>query len=375
MPFVTPSPSDLAAFEQARISRREAVYRRILDPRYAARFQPQHIHDAVFSYIRQMGKGLRPLLTLLCAGAVGGDEHKAIPAAAAIETFHTWTLVHDDIIDRDPLRRGLPTVHTEFAARSEAEMGYRPAAAAHYGASVAILAGDMQQGWSYALLAELADEGVSAAVALYLIKHLSLVVETALLEGEMLDVQYADLPVERLSEAAILEMLAKKTAALYQFAAHAGAVIGLDDPAAAPQQVAALSRFAGDCGLAFQLQDDILGLTADEGQLGKPVGSDIREGKRTLIVYYALEDASTPERALLLDALGNPDASANQIALATRYLVDCGAVGRVRSLAQRYIEDAAAALDALPDSDYKRLLNTWGWYVVGRTMLGLRFEV
>ncbi len=368
MPFTTPNPADLEAFEQARIARRDAVYLRILDRRYAAHFQSADIHDAIYSYIKQRGKGLRPMLMMLCAGAVGGDERKAIPAAAAVEIFHTWTLVHDDIIDRDALRRGSPTVHTEFAAR-RTQLGYTEADAAHYGTTVAILAGDVQQGWSYSLLAELAEEGVSPTVALYLIKYLSQTVETALVDGEMHDVQYSTMPVEQLSEADILEMLAKKTAVLYQFAARAGAVIGLDDPAAQPQIVAALARFAGDCGLAFQLQDDILGLTADEGKLGKPVGSDIRAGKRTLIVYHALRDASPQERALLLQILGNPTASPAQVAEATQYLVDCGAVAKVQSLARRYSEAAAAALAALPDNDYKRLLDTWGWYVVGRAML------
>jgi geranylgeranyl diphosphate synthase, type I len=369
MPFVTPNLTDLEAFEQARIARRDAVYARILDPRYAAHFQPADIHDAIYSYIRQQGKGLRPMLMMLCAGAVGGDERKAIPAAAAIEIFHTWTLVHDDIIDRDALRRGSPTVHTEFTTRSRTELGYNADEAAHYGATVAILAGDVQQGWSYSLLAELAEEGVSPIVALYLIKYLSQTVETALVDGEMRDVQYSNLPIEQLSEADILEMLAKKTAVLYQFAARAGAVIGLDDSTAQLETVAALERFAGDCGLAFQLQDDILGLTADERILGKSVGSDIRAGKRTLIVYHALREAGTQERALLLQTLGNPAASPTQVAKATQYLVDCGAVAKAQSLARRYSEDASAALNALPDSDYKRLLNTWGWYVVGRTML------
>lgn len=368
MPFTTPSPADLQAFEQARAARRDAVYARILDPRFADSFHPADLHDAIFSYIKQRGKGLRPMLMLLCAGAVGGDERKAIPAAAAVEIFHTWTLVHDDIIDRDTMRRGSPTVHTEFAARSHQTMNYTSAEAAHYGTTVAILAGDVQQGWSYNLLTELADGGVSPSVALYLIKYLSQVVETALVDGEMLDVQYSAMAVEQLSEAAILDMLAKKTAVLYQFAARAGAVIGLDDPAAQPEQVNALVRFAGDCGIAFQLQDDILGLIADEKELGKPVGSDIREGKRTVIIYHALQHASAPQRALLLQTLGNPAASTAQVAEATQYLIDCGAVAHAQSLARRYSEDAAAALDILPHSEYKSLLNTWGWYVVGRTM-------
>lgn len=368
MPFTTPTPTQLQAFEQARTAHRDAVYARLFDPRYATHFQPPHIHDAIFSYIRGRGKGLRPMLTLLCAAAVTGDERKAIPAAAAIELFHTWTLVHDDIIDRDTMRRGLPTVHTEFATRAHQEMNYSTEAATHYGTTVAILAGDVQQGWCYQLLAELADEGVSPAVALYLIKNLSQIVETSLVDGEMRDVQYSAMPIEQLSANTILDMLAKKTAVLYQFAARAGAIIGLDDPTAQPDWQAALARFAGDCGLAFQLQDDILGLIGNQQELGKPIGSDLREGKRTLIIYHALQNASTPERALLMQTLGNPAASPAQVANATQYLLDCGAINQVRQLAQRYTEDAATALTILPDSPAKQLLDTWGWYVVGRTM-------
>src|SRR4051812_49437641 len=89
----------------------------------AAAFRPLDIHDAIYSYIGRRGKALRPLVLLLCCGAVGGDEAQALPAAAAVEVYHTWTLVHDDIIDRDATRRGSPTVHAEYAAHAGQEFG------------------------------------------------------------------------------------------------------------------------------------------------------------------------------------------------------------------------------------------------------------
>src|SRR3954469_10108027 len=108
----------------------------------ADNFKPDHIHDALFSYVRQRGKGLRPALLLLCCGAAGGDENQALPAAAAVEVYQTWTLVHDDIIDRDETRRGKPTVHAQYASLARDIYGMTPTEAEHYGMAVGILAGD-----------------------------------------------------------------------------------------------------------------------------------------------------------------------------------------------------------------------------------------
>lgn len=101
-------------FQEALRDRRAQVYDYLDSWPGAANFKPQDIHDALFSYVQARGKALRPILLLLCCGAVGGDEQQAIPAAAAVEIFHTWTLVHDDIIDRDDTRRGHPTVHALY---------------------------------------------------------------------------------------------------------------------------------------------------------------------------------------------------------------------------------------------------------------------
>ncbi|HMA36321.1 MAG TPA: polyprenyl synthetase family protein, partial [Chloroflexia bacterium] len=321
----TLTPADHAWFDQELATRRDQVYAILLDPRYAQTFEPAHSREAIYHYLGQRGKALRPLMLLISCGAAGGDEARALPAAAAVELFHTWTLVHDDVIDRDALRRGRPTVHAAFAARARDEWGYPATEAAHYGVTTAILAGDQQQGWAYALLAEMPTRGVTPGVALQLIRDLALVLEPGLLAGEMLDVQYAHRPVAELSEEQVLDMLSRKTALLYRFAARAGALIGLDasgqagTPAGAAL-VQALETFAGRCGTAFQLQDDLLGITGEERLLGKPIGSDLREGKKTLIIYHALTHGSPAARAPLSAVLGNAAASPAQVAAAVRVL-------------------------------------------------------
>ncbi|MGI8588039.1 MAG: polyprenyl synthetase family protein [Chloroflexia bacterium] len=368
----THTREDHAWFVRELQVRREQVYAILLDPRYAAHFEPEHSREAIYHYLGQRGKALRPLMLLLSCGAAGSDEERALPAAAAVELFHTWTLVHDDIIDRDALRRGRPTVHAAYAGRARDEEGYTPAEAAHYGMTTAILAGDQQQGWAFALLAELPERGVSPGVALQLVRELALVLEPGLLAGEMLDVQYSHRPVEELTEDAVLDMLTRKTALLYRFAARAGALIGLDGSGRlgtpeGERLAEALETFAGLCGTAFQLQDDLLGITGDEQRLGKPVGSDLREGKKTLIVYHALTHAAPPALDGIKRVLGNPDADTAKVKTAVGLLEEAGSLDYVRRMSQDYITRAQAALSTLPDTPNRKLLYLWARYLVARS--------
>jgi geranylgeranyl diphosphate synthase type I len=131
--------------------------------------------------------------------------------------------------------------------------------------------------------------------------------------------------------------------------------------------VAALSRFASSCGTAFQLQDDILGLMGIEEQLGKPIGSDVREGKKTTIVFFALKSAGPDERAFLLSVLGNSEASPEEVRKATEMMVSLGAVDKTAELALEHVNKALPELAALPDSAYKELLADWAHYMINRT--------
>lgn len=332
--------------------------------------QPPHLYDHVWSYIRRPAKRLRPALAMLACGAVGGDPENSIPAAAAIEMFHTWTLVHDDVIDNDALRRGSPTVHVAAAAYGAREFDLDAEEALEYGRSMAILTGDAQSGWSTALLSECGLNGsVDPLVVLRLVHHLQSHVVALLLSGEALDVEYGlgrdqfrvDIDADK-----ILEMLWLKTGVLCEFAARAGAMIGKNTPLLDDADVSAIATFAGRCGIAFQLQDDIIGILGEESDTGKPVGSDIREGKLTLIVYEALRNASSSQRASLLAVLGNREASSSEVSRATALLQELGGVARASALALEYVAGALPLLDRIPESPSKGLLQSWAGFMIDR---------
>jgi len=355
-------------FFENELSRREKrVQKYLMSSSYQNRFLPKHIHDAVYSYIRLGGKRLRPAILLFSCGAVGGDEEKALPAAAAVEVFHTWTLVHDDIIDNDKKRRGGATVHEEFRKKAITEFNYNEDYAKHYGMSLAMLAGDVQQGWAASLLSELYSKyNVDPGVVLYLINDIETSVLNTLVEGETLDIQYSKSSIESLDENLITKMLWKKTGVLYEFSGKAGAMIGLNTNNPNNTLVNAISRFTSRCGTAFQLQDDILGIVGDEEKLGKPVGSDIKEGKRTTIVYYAFKNADKKQKERLECILGNNNATEEEIEEAVDLLRELGGIEHTRALASSYIKDASIYLKDIPESGYKNLLSIWADYMIKR---------
>lgn len=355
-------------FLKSEISKRKnAVREYIQNSRHLSIFKPTHIYDAVLSYVNMGGKSLRPTVLLFSCGAVGGDESVALPAAAAIEIYHTWTLVHDDIIDNDDKRRGTPTVHAEFTQRAIDDLGWKKPEAAHYGMSIAILAGDIQQGWSLSLLSELSKKNkIDPAIALSLIDELATDIQTTLVEGETLDIQYSKTDFHAVPKELIIDMLWKKTGVLYKFASRAGAAIGLNDSNPQHEYTVALSEFCSQCGTAFQIQDDILGVIGDEEQLGKPVGSDIREGKRTLLTLKAYENANSNESEILKRVLGNPQASLSDIELVIDIMRKTGAIEYSAKIAREYVNNAFTSLKPLPQSEYKELLHLWAEYLIER---------
>jgi geranylgeranyl diphosphate synthase type I len=319
------------------------------------------------AYVERPGKRLRPAVLLFACAAVGGDESQALPAAAAVELFHNWSLVHDDIIDNDDLRRGQPTAHRLAAALAREQLGLETASAEHYGQSAAILAGDLILAWAVRMLLRCRDRGVSPDVVLDLMARLADQLAPQLIDGEMLDVEFSHLSVEQVTEDRILHMLELKTGALLGYAASAGACIGKGQPHDRCPEAQSVASFARAAGVAFQLQDDILGIVGDERQLGKPIGSDLREGKATVIVRHALRQANSTQRDQLLATLGNPTASKEAIALAGRLLRELGSIGYAQTKARAYIEHARQNLGQLPPSPARDLLAAWGDYLFERT--------
>ena len=335
-------------------------------------FNPEDISESVFSYINRPAKRLRPSVLLMAAGALGGPDREklAIPASAGIEIFHTWTLVHDDLIDNDSLRRGGPTVHEAMCTVSQTRQNLPVDFATEYGRDIAVLTGDMQHGWAITLFVDCAlESGIDSTLILKLIKHLQSYVLGNLIFGEVLDVRYGmhDLSeLKDIDEDKIIEMLWLKTGALYEFAGMAGALIGKNTCNFEDDEVQAITHFASKCGTAFQLQDDILGILGDEAALGKPIGSDIREGKKTVIVYEALRNADESQREKILATLGNRMATGEQVQTVTKLLCELNGINKTKEFAANYISEAIPYLDNISDSRYKHLLLLWANYMLDR---------
>lgn len=273
------------------------------------------------------GKRLRPLLTVLAAEACGASPHRAAPLAAAIEILHNFTLVHDDIMDRSPLRRGKPTVYVRWDE------------------STAILAGDTMMGIAYRLLSEHYDaETCRQLVAEFSAAFIEICI------GQAEDIAFRYRPSVAMSD--YTEMIARKTARLFATATASGAIVA----GASDRMSQALRRFGHGLGMAFQIQDDVLDLFG-EPQFGKQRGQDLREGKKTFIVL-SLADRCSSARALLERYMhGEPiagDADIERIATLCR---QCGVLEEAQTTIDSYLDDAISAIRReLPPSSARELL-------------------
>ncbi|TYQ16003.1 UNVERIFIED_CONTAM: geranylgeranyl diphosphate synthase type I [Acetivibrio alkalicellulosi] len=333
-------------------------------------FKPAHMYDAVTSYVYRNAKRLRPSVLIMACGCLGGEERIAIPAAAGVELFHTWTLVHDDIIDNDSLRRGEPTVHRLMQGMGKTDLKLNDNMAKDYGRDVAILAGDIQHAWSVTFFIDSTIKmGVDPLVSLEIIRYMESYVIGNLICGETVDVQLgmsSTIDSLNFSEEDIINMLWLKTGVLYGFSGMAGAMIGKGTADINDVQVNGIKEFTSNCGTAFQLQDDILGILGNEKTLGKPIGSDIREGKKTTIVYQALKNANEEEKTFLLSVLGNKNASESDVQKVVYLFNHLDGINHTKSLAEGYIKKALPYLDVIEDSMYKDLLLSWADFMINR---------
>jgi geranylgeranyl diphosphate synthase type I len=183
-------------------------------------------------------------------------------------------------------------------------------------------------------------------------------------EGQQEDMDFENMPPEQVSVEDYMEMIRKKTAVLFECAAEGGALIA----GGSEEQIDAMREYANLLGMGFQIWDDLLNLTGDEATLGKPVGNDIRNGKRTLIVLHALHSmrGDDPRRSTLLKALGNADASPQEIADAIEVLEACGSIEHARLTAVDYAVRAKRLLDCLPPSEEREFLSGLMDFAVGR---------
>ncbi|MFC7154759.1 geranylfarnesyl diphosphate synthase [Halomarina halobia] len=340
--------ADSARVEAAIEARREEVNDAIAETLPIKR--PERLYEASRYLLDAGGKRLRPAMLLLAAEAVtetepraedyrafGPDELDVMAAAVSVEVIQSFTLIHDDIMDDDDLRRGVPSVHQE------------------YDTETAILAGDTLYSKAFECMLETgapADRSVRALDTLA-------TTCTKICEGQALDVDFEgrdDVTTEE-----YLEMIEHKTAVLYAAAAAIPAILlGADEAV-----VDALRGYGLDVGRAFQIQDDLLDLTVPSETLGKTRGSDLVEGKRTIVTLHARE------RGVDVDALvdaGHPDdVTEADIEAAVERLESVGSIEYARGTARDLVDRGKERLDVLPESEARTTLAGIADYLVDRT--------
>jgi geranylgeranyl diphosphate synthase type II len=246
--------------------------------------EPRSLYEPADYIMDSPGKRLRPILVMFSARAVGGSFDEVINASLAVEMLHNFTLVHDDIMDNSDKRRGRPTLHIK------------------YDLSTAILTGDVLLAAAYEYLQK--DLKGNAKAVEHFTKGL-----IDVCEGQSLDKDFEIREEVTLSE--YIEMIGKKTAALSQMCCAVGSILG----GGSKEEVEALSKFGFLLGLAFQIQDDLLDVIADSTALGKPVGGDILEGKKTFLFLKALEKAKNQDYEMLRNLVITKGAKPDEIQL------------------------------------------------------------
>jgi len=304
--------------------------------------RPRVLYEAARHLVEAGGKRLRPYLLLRSCELVGGDADAALPYAAAVEVLHNFTLIHDDIMDNDALRRGVPTVHVRW------------------GIPIAIAGGDLLFAKVYEAIVKHSAGKLPCSGVKACIERVS-DAAIAICEGQVLDISFPRL--SDVSEEDYFLMVGGKTAALFKACAEVGAIVG----GGSPEEVERLGGYGWNAGIAFQLVDDYLGATSDEKTLGKPVGSDLREGKKTLIIIHALKHASPEEREKIERVLGIENASPSDLEAADELLRSLGSLDYALERAGGYAEEARRMLNSFPDAEAKRDLLDLIDYFMERT--------
>jgi geranylgeranyl diphosphate synthase, type I len=300
---------------------------------------PQELQKSTQHLIKAGGKKIRPSMVVLSAEAVGGHAEEALKTAAAVELIHTFSLIHDDIMDKDEMRRGKPSVHVLW------------------GEPMAILAGDTLFSKAFETVLETPIDNISYE---RVVGALKTVVDSCI---KICEGQASDMCFEgnfEVSEEEYMFMIYKKTAALIAAATRAGAIIGGGNA----EQVETLSEYGRLVGLAFQIQDDYLDVISEEENLGKRVGSDIIEGKMTLMVVNALSKASPEDKEELITILNAREDT--DVKRALEIFNKYGSINYARDIALNNVETAKKLLETLEESESKQALAMIADYVLQR---------
>ena len=291
---------------------------------------PKKLYDAAGHLIVNGGKRLRPYMVIRSCQILKGKVSNAMPAASAVEMVHNFTLVHDDIMDNDEIRHGVPTVHKKF------------------GMPIAILAGDVLFSKAFQVIT---DSKLSSSATIQLVSRLAKAC-VDVCEGQLLDVKMAE---ERKipSQAEYITMVGKKTAALFDVSCAMGAICATNKE----KDISNLSSFGRNLGIAFQITDDLIGVMGDSKITKKPVGNDLREGKKSLPILMAIKLAKGNEKKIILKAFGNSKISRNDLNKAVDIIRSLGIEENVRKQALKYAERAEKSLESYSGSAKTELIS------------------
>ena len=279
---------------------------------------PKQLYDASAHLIIHGGKRLRPFMVLKSCMMLGGKQSDAMAAAGAVEMIHNFTLTHDDIMDNDDMRHGVPTTHKKFDM------------------PLAILAGDVLYSKAYQIISK---SKLSANYKSQLVSKLSKAC-IEICEGQVDDIKLAEnkrIP----TESEYIKMIEKKTAVLFEVSCAMGAISAKKSV----KDVKNLSVFGRNLGIAFQITDDLIGIMGDSKVTGKAVGNDIREGKKSLPILLAIRNASGSDKKKILRVFGKSKATRVEINTVVSIIRSLGIEQTVRKQALRYANRATKALD------------------------------
>ena len=300
--------------------------------------EPYGLYEPIEYTLASGGKRLRPRLVLLAAEMFGGKEEKVLPAALAIEVFHNFTLLHDDVMDKADIRRGRPTVHVRWNDNT------------------AILSGDQMVIEAYTLLSRVPADRLSETLRLFN------KMATEICEGQQYDMEFEGR--EQVSIEEYMQMIRLKTSVLLATALQIGAYIAGANAA----QQKALYEYGINIGLAFQIQDDILDVYGDPRTFGKTIGGDICCNKKTYMLLTALQRADDETRAELEQWLQTQDKSDEKIQAVTDIYTRTGAREVCETVMQLHTHEALSQLNALPQNDATEQLRKLAEKLVMRTM-------
>jgi geranylgeranyl diphosphate synthase, type I len=306
---------------------------------------PAELYDASSFYITSGGKRLRPFMVIKSCEMFGGKEIHAIPAAAAVELIHNFSLIHDDIMDNDDVRHGVSTVHKQ------------------YGVPLALLAGDVLFSKAFQILS---SSGTNLGIGKDAVSEMVLRLATACIsvcEGQAIDTGMAGSEIIPSIEL-YLDMIRKKTAALFEVSCALGVLC----TGASEKDVENLSHFGLNTGIAFQLIDDLMGVAGDPKLTGKAVGNDIREGKKTYPILLAIKSADRNDKNKIMKVYGYKNSSEADLQNAVNIICSLGIGSEVRAIARGHMEKALESLSFYPDTDAKSALESSARFIVERSL-------